>query len=637
MVGLPEQFNGILRYNGFEFPPAIRARVQMSAVQDSSGRYTKYTQYRIQVETVIHEEVDQWRSIPTADPPFEANPNQLFLPGEPIDGIVQPTGAYSGMTGLRNRLSSQGGELVFIGKGYGADLVINTANPQHGDVLYGPRPQEMLWEPIGANQAVRIIWTVELTIADCGVLFQPVAEQPGRIAEYTTEWGWDIDDHGVTTRTVSGMIEVANAIITGGSNQRRNQVTAEQYRINVAPLVLPGFRRTTNNFVLQPNRNVATFRYVDEEYEGDNALHPQVVRADISATVRNRKPLVFTSWLLTMSGTISVSKAHPRYFAWVAFLAAVRPRLEAAKGEGSRPKPASGNVMSPGETEKAIEREKAPMLWVRNLSIRESLYGRDMSFSITWRLEAREAEIIKASGLWKPPARTQFGGAPPTWQEHANEMNRTAWFPTGVRGLRHNINNDFIRSLCQPRLGSPGEREGEIPANRFIGDAIFQEDCSGDYYDVETWIEVEEETQSVRMSPLGGQSPVQSVEWRNVVDQNPDQFAPIVSGSTAGVAVEDLLQPVVQTRGNTQTIVVFKGMATRCGKTPVIPRLLRAAGVEVERAIGRARSAVRTKSKGDANNKPHYTIYWSQRYQMKGPLKGDVRQDVAPNDIEFPD
>ena len=614
MVGLPEHFSGRLHYNGFEFPPAVQARVSMRTVTDSTGRYTKYTAYMLSVEVVIHAEVDRYDP---SNPPTFSNPNQIFL-ADPNDKIDV------GMTQLRRLLGQQNRLLIFTSKGYGDDFVVNT---QKGDVLYGPRPRLMLWEPLGAAKAVRVIWEVEVTIADCELQTFPW----GRIAEYSTDITWEHSDHGLTRRTVTGMVEVVQQFFQAAGGRGRNLSSADSAREVVTPVVPAGFRRVQNRYALSRSRNVANFTYVDEEYESDNPYYQGVVRADVDASIRNRVQLAFNDWVCSVSGTISVSKSHQRWFAWIAFLSILKARLDAGREHATGvDNSSSGTASESSGTEKKIDTN----VFVRTVSIREQVNGRGMSFTVTWLLVTSISTVIKASGLWAPNAPTETQAGRPTWEQHQQSMLQ-AWGPRGSAGMQHEMQMDNIVSLCNTQVPGRPLRDGLFLGRGIAPTRLLTHECGDDYYDVHDFLTVEENPQTARLAPLGGETPKHNKPFKYGVAENYADFAPVPPGSTSE-GQSSFVDPVVHTRGTTQVVVTYSGMASRCGKQPVMPRLLKVGGAEVVRQLGKSRYEIITKVKADAGKKPHYRIIWEAQYVLDKPPDGNVYIDLSPDSREFP-
>ena len=139
---------GVLQYGGFRFPNAIKARIAARPVDDSTSRFIKYVVHRVEIETVLYPGVD------------EHSPSPFFPAStDSADGLNNA----DAMDGVRRVLSTRGLELTFDGKGYGG-FSINTSDQ---DVLAGPNPEILIWEPIGDNFAVRIVWGVEVTLSRC--------------------------------------------------------------------------------------------------------------------------------------------------------------------------------------------------------------------------------------------------------------------------------------------------------------------------------------------------------------------------------------------------------------------------------------------------------------------------------------
>jgi len=622
MVGQAAHFNGTLVYNDFVFPAAMKATVAIRPILDRSKRFTKYNTYTLTAECVLHDDVDQFD--PQENSPF-TNQNQLFNDSsETVDGDDGLTTRTKGVTALRRLLTAQGAPLEFTGKGLGLDFEINTfAAGTRGDLLYGPIPKMLIWEPLGASKAVRIVWTVEVSIADCKGIVTPF----GRVAEYTTNLSWSIDSHGLTTRSITGTIEVVQKILGATTNRpRRNENSADLFVEAVTPFVPGGFRRITNTHSLNAGRNVLSFTFVDQEIPSDNPYGTGIVNANVNASVRNEVPLAFNKWICTVSGSISVSKSHDRWWAWLAFLSVVQGRLDAFKNaKFQQQKNRKGKKSSSGGEQISVE-----TYMVLRLSITEEVFGRGMRFSVTWRLTSSLQTLIKSSGLWTRNTSTAFDSRgfknnPFSWSNHFASM-QLPWRGRGTQGIRHVLSEDTILNVCGNQRPFTSRLGEVLPAN-FLATTVFKSTCPKDsYYDFEQYFEELVSPGAAVMVPLGGESPdrdgVQTFAGDNDDHEN--------------FAYKEVAEPVIQVRHKTHIRVRYWGSVKRIGKRPVMSTLNTFAGAKVLQELDGSTHGFHRFIKSDSSGCSHYFMWWDMLYELDKAPDGDVLNETSPDGLDWP-
>lgn len=406
---------GILSYGKFIFPNAIKARITANAFDDSTSRYTKYVVHRLEVETVLY---------PGVDEDLQGSPGAAFFP-EADDS------ADAGMSAIKRILETRGLPLLFEEKGYG-DFNINTANGQQ-DVLAGPNPKILAWEPLGNNYAVRIVWSVEVTLTACALF----TIQDNRITEFNFSTVWSIDQLGLTTRTISGhwevVLRIQDNVVINNADLLRDRFT---FSIPLA------FKRLSQNYSLNHRQDRMDFSIVDQEYAADdkNPYHNGVVENTLKQTTRSLdKGVMSEQWMTTISGTVTVAKNKPRLLAWIAFIDVVKSRLDHALQNAMT----SSGESSPGD-EGEGEGESSAVIIPGHLSVTEEIYGRSMTFSFSWVMFTTLKTFINASGFWQPVDRVATIQGQRTGLTAPNE----AWTPRGAKQLRQTRSQPLI-GLCQ--------------------------------------------------------------------------------------------------------------------------------------------------------------------------------------------
>jgi hypothetical protein len=374
IVGLPAV--GELSYNGIVFGGASRISVVGINERDEAQQTTIYKRYIITVATV-----------------FQSNS------GTDIDLMT-----------VRSLLAEDGKPLIFRQKGFGHDLVITPAGPLR-DIRMGPKPRVLEWHPIGASRACEVIWTVDTCVAECE---SPRKRQVGPIA-FNYEIDFDINEHGDTTRTTSGYVEVAQTRLPG----RRLSDTADRWRESLASKVPNGFKRT-QRFRLSTDKSRLDFVITDTQIPSNNPYPKNVTdiqgRHGITAS---RSMGGFLTHRNVITVDINMKRGISGTQAWLIFLKIAQARIL-----------------------NAMRSSASTLVFIDEVSVEEELFGRGCSFMLGYRTIGQTlTDIITRNGLWQPlPSEWR-------WSEwHASIEKEQSL--RGTRAMFHNPATDLIIDPC---------------------------------------------------------------------------------------------------------------------------------------------------------------------------------------------
>jgi len=547
--------SGTLYYNGFWFPEIINSKVQIRPEKDPTGRTNMWNRYSIQVEFVAYAGVDQSRNgLP--DPANASVSYQAKLPeASPLDGT---NGGSPSMVLLRQLLTQPRGALVFTDKGLGWDLRVGQLGiGLHQDVRYGPNPTVMAWEPIGDNRAVRIVWEVDVVVVDCP-FGAPYAYN--KIAWLSYEVMWGLSSDGRTSRTISGEVGVNAQVVRGVVAN-----AADQIRERLAFPVPIRFQRKSQSYTMSPDRSRLSFNVVDEEHPSSNPLYPGIVEADVSYRVSTATGLTTSQWSASCSGTFTVAMGYPRWYAWAAFLWVVRSRMDRARNNAAA-------LVSPGDRYESGSGElRKGAVLITSMSIEEEVFGRGMSFSMSWLFACSLSKLLDASGLWLPVPGS-------TWPEYRASLVKQ-WGPRGYADLMFQPYEDAVVGLCDarqpPSLLDPQTGQNTESPNA----ALLSTKCPNP---AESWIKWEskctlvEDTNTSEHYILGGSSDVKASEVRLDSDGKLN-----LAGSPG-----EAKRPIRNKITNSQWHVIYEGSAVRVGYKVPRPELLLYGGVEPMGRIG---------------------------------------------------
>ena len=212
-----ELFLGVGRvgYNGFLFPHIVQVKISGTPVEDAAGRTNKQIQWTISAE---------WTLV------SEDGPVDTVAEGGTIDDNVER---------LREILTTPGRELVVTDQGFGDNFVVNqgmvdsalstlfTGTAPILDAAYGPKPTFEAWTPVGSNRASHINWSCVVTIPQC----KRSPKHKDILSEWTYGVRWSINESRMTTRSISGAIEIP--VTRKNATSREIQNTVDKFRESV--------------------------------------------------------------------------------------------------------------------------------------------------------------------------------------------------------------------------------------------------------------------------------------------------------------------------------------------------------------------------------------------------------------------
>lgn len=371
-----------LTYNGYTFNDLSHIRFSAEMVEDEAGRTVLYHRYKIHVTTTI---------------------------------VAESGDTYVGQHFLRIRqlLSKQGQTLTINHPGFGPGVTYNGGSAGFGgrnDVAFGPKPRFIAWDPVGATNAVEVVWECEFCVPTCdgsgGVRYSG-------IMALNYSLSYSIDKMGYTTRHISGYIEIAMTRVGNAIPD-----TADAYRDVIVVASPPNYERETSWNISNDKRR-ADFTIVDAQIRSPNAYPAGVVSIRANHHVGwSRRQLA--SLPNTINASITLAPGQPRGRAWVIFRSLVSDRL--------------GYAFAAGNT-----------VFLDSLEVDEELYDNSISFQLGYKIYVNNpngsalGEIFSSTGLFQP-----------TYDEWVTWKASMAAVQTyrGLSNLSHNASQDQIIDLC---------------------------------------------------------------------------------------------------------------------------------------------------------------------------------------------
>ncbi len=167
---------GALSYNGCTFSPLFATTVSGNAVKDEAHRTVKYMEYVIAVDGYV-----------TCSP----SPSQDIT---------------SAMDNLRRLLTAQGGHLVYDGRG--CDFNINAAGGGTKDVAWGPIPELLEFQPLGAGRSAKVQWRVTIHVPETKRGDFLGAKSFEQVLQFNYDTSVTYNEDGYSGLSVRGILEI---------------------------------------------------------------------------------------------------------------------------------------------------------------------------------------------------------------------------------------------------------------------------------------------------------------------------------------------------------------------------------------------------------------------------------------------
>lgn len=580
---------GRISYNGFTFPSATVSRIQSRPIYDSAEQRVKYVHHSIAIEAVIT----------YVDNPLGAT----LAAGD--DANVGDNMEY-----IRQRLEQPGKTLVFTEQGFGEVIVNAAANPndlvsganKFYDVKHGPKPMLMVWESMGSNRSVRVVWTVDCWVVECDA-FNSAGRTNPTYLERTQEIQWTITTEGMMTRTCRFVHEIYNPRSTVSEVKSADEIIPKQFQLE--PLL--GFHRDSTRRLSRDGRT-EEITVTDTEIPSDNPYFPGMVKIDADHEIRSSLgESGFARWTNTINVTVRYAAGVAPSVAFTAITAILRARFKLNKYY-KQLLYATKKVTSVAQN--------IPIA----MSIRESLYDRRISASLTyWTNELFSGNnLIAATNLFT-------GILGPSWANWHESLKDHQ----SLLGYSLNQQTNPIK-FTDPCTGSGiTEVNNEVrKAPQWLPVRLFGVSC-GEYSPEATWIypgypqiEVITDTGVLR------QSPGYSAEQGQIITtptESPTSTTGYNPGFTDATPNKDY-QDYYQHRGNNAHEIRITGTIIRICFEPYAPKFKSYGGVPLTLKSSKVKL---TPIPGGMF--PIYVLQFDVRYTLPRLPKGNLLLELDHN------
>lgn len=452
-------WEGKILYNGIRFPPATKAKATFTPVYDTANRMVKYYKATINVECIVFP--GMLEAISSSHSPYTGADTLLYDDPQSVNesggALPNALATDSELDEIRARLLVPGQAFSFEGQGAG-DIRVNFPNEVR-DLDNGPKPKLLKWTPL-TNKLARIEWEVEVAFAPCDL----TPSTAGLIAEFTFSVDMQISEDGLTTRTITGVMEVPMGFLTSsgttnnpptGTGLPSPSVTPFSFKeyeakiLKVFPL-LKQFSRQ-QKYKLSEDRKYVNFTLVDKEFPHDDPLGEGCAKESVNITTESTlddtgKGGGFSRWSSTLEGTIRLLPGYNKGYAYAEmdrlFTKYYIDAVKNARGPLNPIKNANPQTQNP------LRYSPSATGILRKIKISDSIFDRSIGFAYSWDIFTDIADMLVATGLFKPlyntPEDQDKGWG--LWRGKLSGLLANG----GWQGLDFNEYDDVIVSVCQP-------------------------------------------------------------------------------------------------------------------------------------------------------------------------------------------
>lgn len=393
---------GTITYNSVVFSSLVESSLSGKPIPDNAGRTIKCVEWSLTAKAIV------------------------TLPD------LTSTSTDSVMVQLRRLLETQGGTLVYTGRGFGQVKV----NPASGgglrDVAWGPIPKLLSFQPLGGGRSADIEWQVTFTIPE-------VSSQVPPFLQFNSETAVTYDDECYSALSVKGTMEIP--MTRTAVNNRVLTQTVDDFRERFLSQVAAGidltrYRVTRRSFNVSRDKRTMEWEFLAEELPF-MGLPPGTSNARGVFSFRPKKTGVggvgTGLWICSLRGTYTVIPGQTRRLAWAAFLSLLQFRMQrsifgvvpgignpAASAQNAPPPPAANpvldfiaglpipanliqqTVIAFGAQRRATAR-LARKAMLMDIGGDEGLYmdSRTTTFHASWMLMTSLSAIFAATGMWR--------------------------------------------------------------------------------------------------------------------------------------------------------------------------------------------------------------------------------------------
>lgn len=529
---------------------------------------------------------------------------------------------------LRTILDTPAQKLKLYPIGLGQFGVINEDDL---DVKGGPFPQDISVAPFASNRAIIINGSIMFRLSYCNTLG---GEYPA-LVQYTVEQDMNVDDDGNMEFTTNILYQAASPITNPNSLVNRTLILTRQTGKS-----FQGMKKTKRTSMSRDQRTLS-IRIVYKEIPSDSAFFPYTSNIELtddieSTLVPSGKGIAstggFYKWKRDLACAIRLPPRVSKAWAYYVLRKIIKDRFKNLESiEKKKAIKDASNVDSQPEDD--TEAKKNFFLPLR-IKISNSVYAREMKFSLTYMILSSLESIITASKIL---ARTDASfndtneldpkDLSDQWKEwqDSRDTKLTGYFQYEIDGTpivfnqcngsvsTHTISSDIVAPLEQEVI----EESSTDDESESLRTPYGELSASNSWADYKNEFEIIEDTAVVPVSYLDdpGTSYYQASDGAYA---NREVTNMTLNGRTSASSPTN--PNTVISRGRSTFFVRMQGYAIRAGFKIPTPFISEIAGKDAVR-IGQPR--VKHTQIAQDGDVPVYMSMWDATYQVVG---GDIYQ-----------
>jgi len=561
------QMNRVVNsYNGYLFPAAASQKLSIEPVYESSGRLPKFHRHSVTIEFIVTS---------------ATNPQFDLSTSSPVDYNIETLKRLLSIPGKSLVLSRRG--LGFTTQetdgGFNLDYTVDGSN----DLDFGPKPEILLWESVGASQAVRVQWTVSFTIPLCcyadidgdGYCDGPpsLLHSLGvlNLVEFNYSMSFSVDREGWTNRAIVGTAVVPGHFVstvgglTESSPTASLEVPLDRLRLGIQAMFarLPRFHRDWQ-WDVSRNGTAVEFRITDTEIHSDNPMIVGLIDADVDHEIDSQLP--FFKWSCVLSGSFTIQPGVSRDMGWTAFLILLNSRL-------SRMDLVSDTIAEEyGETGSVAQKPMTPSYLPMRIRLKESIFSRKFSFSFEYVLWCPLPKLLAACGLFQP--------TPGDWTQWTATLDPRLFTGAGTSMLGVGGVNPITTVCTNQPPASVGTINGTAEA--FTLQRLFTTTCpppDKSWIDYKLWFETTDKATYAYHKPSYAADPAQNTTPGSLsstqLRSKEGTYDPVAAQEENSNNSDPNRYPVYQTMSGDEYFVIMHGYAIRACYDIPIPSLVK--------------------------------------------------------------
>jgi len=308
---------------------------------------------------------------------------------------------------IRQKLEEPGKALSI--KGMGAGFSVDPV-----DIVGGPKPQVIGWNPVGGERAWEVVWRCEFN-------FKPSDSSAGfgdlDWKAFNFQNSWSNDFEGQCTRTITGYVDLPQKVQAGGKHR-----VAAEVRRKIKHLVPDGFRLTENGFRENLAKNRIDFTFTIDQFNAE--AFPAGITAATGVYGIDGTGLALIRGSATMGMTLTTAPGVSKRRALEVFLEYVNQQAAHLRGGAAT----GGSLADAGGASRAVI--------LASFRVQHQLWTRTTSFSASYTLTASLASLMADGHVWSPVPGSNYQ----QWKASIEPL----WDNTGNAGLTAHPEEDII-------------------------------------------------------------------------------------------------------------------------------------------------------------------------------------------------